>query len=273
MSNGQKLDPADRYVGEMDSLLKSAETRDKDLNIHQRIWLVMQDVWYVQKRDSGNNKFYNTVEHDDVTRKVRPALIRHGVIAYPHEIYESDAEIIRKEKYNANTNSNYEEIEFFTQVKIIYKFANIDDPEDFILVPTYAHGVDKAGNATGKAISYAIKYALLKALSLETGDKEDTDHLINSDADENAIEVYNMLGKDLFGDKWYEMSRKKIFHVTGGKTAEAVRAPTWAINEAIKNLYKLKKEKNENPDKDIEEINKEEEKKNSANDIISDFKD
>lgn len=266
--NGQ-LDPADKYIGDMDALIKKSEERKTDLNIYQRMHEAMKDIWYVKKREGDG--YYSTVEHDDVTRKIRPALIRHGIVAHPVDIDATDPQIIRKTKYDKYSDREYEQIEYFTQAKICVKFVNIDNPEDYLIVPSYAHGVDQAGNATGKAISYAIKYAFLKAFNLETGDQEDRDHLVNTESDANAVAVYNMLGEELFGDEWEEKSRHKIYVVTKGKTAEADRAPTWAINEAIKNLYKLKKKKFESPEKDINKIDEEEKKANPGNDIISDF--
>ena len=57
------------------------------LNIHQRLHAVMQEVSYVQKThkiDVGRG--YSVVTHDAVTAKVRPALVKHGVIAYPVDL-------------------------------------------------------------------------------------------------------------------------------------------------------------------------------------------
>jgi uncharacterized protein YpuA (DUF1002 family) len=51
------------------------------LNLYQRIALAMQSVSYVQKEKKQGMR-YSIVSHDDVTSKVRPALLANGVIYY-----------------------------------------------------------------------------------------------------------------------------------------------------------------------------------------------
>ena len=50
------------------------------------------------------------------------------------------------------------------------RFVNIDEPQDFFDVQSFGYGVDGQDKGPGKAMSYAVKYALLKALGLETGE-------------------------------------------------------------------------------------------------------
>jgi hypothetical protein len=50
---------------------------------------------------------------------------------------------------------------------------NIDDRTDYIDVETFGYGVDPQDKGPGKAMSYGVKYALLKVLGLETGDDPD----------------------------------------------------------------------------------------------------
>lgn len=272
-NSNEVIDPASAYVGSMDKILNFQ--RDRSLNIYQRINEVMKEVWYIKKQEKGRNP-YDTVEHDDVTRKIRPSMVRHGIVAPIQDLRTKPMQVISKEQVDFNTQEVITKKDFFTEANMVVRFTNIDNPNDFTDVYSYAHGIDNAGNATGKAISYAYKYALLKTFNLETGDREDTDHLIEHHADENAVELYNEIGEELFGDKWEVMSKKKVMAITRGKTAEIERAPMTAVNKAIKNLYALKKKKNENPDKDIEEINEEQDKEDKGsvmNDILKDFQD
>ena len=55
------------------------------------------------------------------------------------------------------------------------RFVNVDDAADFIEVATAGYGIDDQDKGPGKAISYAVKYALLKTLGLESGDDPDED--------------------------------------------------------------------------------------------------
>jgi hypothetical protein len=113
----------------------------------------MGEVDYVQKeKRQGMN--YSIVSHDAVTAKVRPLLHKHGVIYYPRALTVSQ---------NGNR----------TEAVFTVRFENIDDRADFIDVETFGYGVDPQDKGPGKAMSYGVKYALLKVLGLETGDDPD----------------------------------------------------------------------------------------------------
>jgi len=124
-------------------------------NVHQRLAAAMEEVDYIQKeRKQGMN--YTIVSHDAVTAKVRPVLLKNGIVYYP----------VRCEHlHNGNR----------AECSLTVRFVNIDEPSDFFDVPTFGYGIDTQDKGPGKAMSYAVKYALLKALGLETGDDPDTE--------------------------------------------------------------------------------------------------
>ena len=126
------------------------------LNIYQRMHAVMKAVGYVQKEDKKVNNQYTFVSHDAVTGKIRPALIEAGIITVPRVV-----------KWAQDGNR--------TEVNVEVDFVNIDKPEERITVPMFGFGIDQQDKGPGKAISYAVKYALLKAFSLETGDDPEKD--------------------------------------------------------------------------------------------------
>ena len=128
-----------------------APARD-DKNIHQRLHAVMQEVAYVQKdRKIGT---YMVVTHDAVTAAVRPSLVKNGVIYYPQNMIHTQ---------DGNR----------TEVHLDLVFANVNNPSDCVAVPTFGYGIDAQDKGPGKAVSYAVKMALLKALGLETGEDAD----------------------------------------------------------------------------------------------------
>lgn len=261
-------DPVEKYRGRMDELVEYE--RSKSANIHQRIHSIMKDVWYIKKE--GDTGQYKTVEHDDVTRKIRPALIRHGVTAKLEELDIDEPRIVPIKKYNSKADEEYEETHFLTQAEVVVRFTNIDNPEDYIDTPSYNLTKDKQPlTLSGKVLSYAVKMAILKTFTLETGVREDTDTLTDLDTDLHAVAMYNDLGEDLFGERWEKIGQQKIYQVTKGQTAEASRAPTEMLNKAIRKLWQLKKKKDDNPDKSIEEINKEQREEESGNDITDDL--
>lgn len=124
-------------------------------NVHQRLAAAMAEVDYIQKEQKkGMN--YTIVSHDAVTAKVRPVLLKNGIVYYP----------VRCEHlHNGNR----------AECSLTVRFVNVDEPSDFFDVPSFGYGIDTQDKGPGKAISYAVKYALLKALGLETGDDPDTE--------------------------------------------------------------------------------------------------
>ena len=64
-------------------------------------------------------------------------------------------------------------IDKFIRVRTTYRFVNIDNPAEFIEIETLGDGVDPQDKASGKAQTYADKYALLKCYKIPTGDDPD----------------------------------------------------------------------------------------------------
>lgn len=130
-------------------------------NIYQRISAVMAEVSYVQKEDKKVNNQYTFVSHDAVTAKLRPFLIKHGIVVVP-------------------TVTRYEQDGNRTEATVQVSFVNIDNPEDRVTVDYVGYGIDPQDKGPGKAFSYASKYAFLKVFCLETGDdpeRESIDHV------------------------------------------------------------------------------------------------
>lgn len=132
-------------------------------NVHQRLAAAMSEVTYIRKESKEGMK-YTIVSHDAVTAKVRPVLLKHGIVYYP----------VRCEHvHNGNR----------AECALTVRFVNIDAPEDFFDVPTFGYGIDPQDKGPGKAMSYAVKYALLKAMGLETGDDPDHDSIDHDNRD------------------------------------------------------------------------------------------
>lgn len=126
-------------------------------NLQQRIAAVMAECTYVQKnRPKGME--YSIVSHDAVTKKVRPYLLKHGV------------------RYHSTVLEHYQEGNR-TVAEVQTTFVNIDEPEDTESIVTFGYGVDSEDKGPGKAMSYAVKYALLKTLALETGEDADLESI------------------------------------------------------------------------------------------------
>jgi hypothetical protein len=141
----------------------TTKSEGKTLNVYQRLAAVMGEVDYIQK-EKKNGMNYTIVSHDAVTAKVRPVLLKHGVVYHP---------IRCEHTHNGNR----------AECAMTVRFVNIDAPTDFFDVPTFGYGIDTQDKGPGKAMSYAVKYALLKALGLETGDDPEAESVEHKQED------------------------------------------------------------------------------------------
>lgn len=141
-----------------------------DLNIYQRINKVMKLVKYVKKDSSitGAGAGYKAVSHDQVISVVRQALVDNGIMIYPNQI---KGEFIQMRDVNAMPNPI--KMGLYTGTYEI-NFVNIDDGNDKITATIEAHASDNGDKAPGKCLSYATKSAMLKVLSLETGENDES---------------------------------------------------------------------------------------------------
>ena len=139
------------------------------LNIYQRINNVMKAVQYVQKDSSvsGGGANYKAVSHDQVVSVARQSLVDNGIMIFPNQV---SGEFLVKRDLSAVPpvkmglySGTYE-----------INFVNIDDGSDKITATIEAHANDNGDKAPGKALSYATKSAILKVLSLETGENDES---------------------------------------------------------------------------------------------------
>ena len=116
----------------------------------------------------GRN-MYKAVGEADVLDAVKPIEAELGIYSYPY-----DREVIYQDMVTVNSGEK-ERVNAFFRIKVVYRFVNIDNPEEYIDIVSYGDGVDPQDKAPGKAMTYADKYALLKAYKIETGDDPDKD--------------------------------------------------------------------------------------------------
>ena len=138
-------------------------------NIFQRMSAITSEISTVAKNlsvDAGKSS-YKAVGEADVLAAVKPIEAKHGVYSYPvsRTIIDS-GELVSTTKYGDRK-------QLFMRVETVYRFVNIDKPEEHIDITTYGDGVDTQDKAPGKAMTYGDKYALLKAYKIQTGDDPD----------------------------------------------------------------------------------------------------
>lgn len=133
------------------------------MNIYQRCNAVRKKIGYVQK--DATVQSYRAVSHDMVTANLRDHLIEQGVMVIPTQV-----EGTMHEAGQTKSGAPIYRYEAIYQVA----FVNADDPSDRFEITLAAHANDSGDKAPGKACSYAVKYALLKVFSLETGENEES---------------------------------------------------------------------------------------------------
>ena len=150
--------------------------KNEVLNVYQRLAKVRESVPYLQKTQRGQQ--YQYVGSSDVLGALHAKINEVGVQLVPSIVDHKVTEHVEiGSQYNKYTKQNDEKkrITYFTELDMVMRWVNNDDPEDFIECAWYAQGVDIAGEkGVGKALTYAEKYFLLKYFNIAT-DKDDPD--------------------------------------------------------------------------------------------------
>lgn len=138
-------------------------------NIFQRMSAITQEITAVAKNlQVGTGKSqYRAVGEADILAAVKPLEVKHGVYSYPlsRNIVESGT---------MERDNNYgKSVQLYMRIKVTYRFLCIDNPESYLDIESFGDGVDTQDKAPGKAMTYADKYALMKAYKIITGDDPD----------------------------------------------------------------------------------------------------
>lgn len=151
-------------------------------NIYKRLSKITDELGVVAKNlevQTGVSKSYKAVSERDVIDAVKPLEVKHGVYSYPvsREVIESNL-LESETTYN---NKTTKKTTFMTRIKTVYRFVNVDDPAEFVETTVFSEGIDAQDKGSGKAMTYADKYALMKAYKLSTGDDPDASASIDTD--------------------------------------------------------------------------------------------
>ena len=148
------------------------------LNIFQKLIEVRKSTPYLQKESTGAQ--YKYVGSSQVLAALKSKMDELGLLLIPrvtgHKVLESaiqyyslDAEKKETEHVTKRTTT------YFTELDMTMTWVNAENPEETIECTWYGQGVDIAGEkGTGKALTYAEKYFMLKFFNVPT-DKDDPD--------------------------------------------------------------------------------------------------
>lgn len=186
----------------------------KEMNIYEKMSAITAEIGVVEKNLNvkvNSNSSYKAVSERDVLDAVKPIEQKYRVYSYPANRKIIDRDVLTKEtEYNGTiTRTNT----LFMRVETVYRFVNIDKPDEFIETTVYGDGLDTGDKASGKAMTYADKYALMKAYKLSTGDDPDKEaspeHGYEKKAEPKATTKQIALVEDLYTDEEIERICKK----------------------------------------------------------------
>lgn len=186
----------------------------KAMNIYEKMQAITNEIGIVKKNLTVNlgKSSYKAVGEADVLEAVKELEKKYRIFSYPcaRDIINNETLETTKTDYNGNeikTNT------FFLRIKVTYAFVNIDNPNEIVYGISYGDGMDTQDKATGKAMTYADKYALMKAYKITTGDDPDQAPSENfkikkttKSAVPKTIDINNKIGNGKYADlTWVEV--------------------------------------------------------------------
>lgn len=148
------------------------EEEIKKLSIYEKLSLITDEIGVVEKGlrvQVTKTSSYKAVSERDVLDAIKPIEKKYRVYSYPSKREVIDRDILTKETDYGKTNT------LFMRIETTYRFVNLDNTDEFVETTVYGDGLDTGDKAPGKAMTYADKYALMKAYKLSTGDDPDKD--------------------------------------------------------------------------------------------------
>lgn len=140
------------------------------MNIYEKLSAISTELMTVAKNlevGVGQNK-YKAVGEADVLRAVKPLEAKYRVYSYPVSRNIIESGTVENITYKGEVKKA-----LFERIEVVYRFVNIEKPDEFIEITSYGDGIDSQDKSVGKAMTYADKYALLKAYKIVTGDDPD----------------------------------------------------------------------------------------------------
>lgn len=144
------------------------------MNLYEKMAAITAELQTVAKNltvQQTKTSAYKAVSERDILDAVKPLESKYGIYSYPssREILESNMLESESEWQGKVTKKTT----FMTRIKTVYRFVNIEKPEEYIETTTFAEGIDSQDKGSGKAMTYSDKYALMKAYKISTGDDPD----------------------------------------------------------------------------------------------------
>lgn len=211
---------------------------ESQLNIYQRLLKITEELKTVEKNLSvpvTKNNSYKAVGERDVLDAVKPLEAKYGVYSYAYDRKIIENGELTSTRKDFQTGEVKELKQLYMRLEVVYRFVNVDNPEEYVEIKTYGDGIDSGDKAAGKAMTYADKYALLKAYKISTGedpDQEASDEL-KSYKDEKASPKQLAIISKYYKDD----SLQKLLNANN--IAKLEDLPKAKASELISKLYEI----------------------------------
>lgn len=136
--------------------------------IYQKLNHVMKEVGVVGKNQKNSTQGYRFRGIDDMLNALYPALTKHGVFMTPRCLSE------RNEIKDVVRSNGKAGVDKHVTIMMEYDFY-AEDGSKVTVGPVPAEGLDSGDKATNKALSAALKYALIQTFSIPTEDMAEGD--------------------------------------------------------------------------------------------------
>ena len=161
------------------------------MSVYEKMLNVMSKVGYLNKDgfvETSKGKGYKALTDEKVLTAIRPVLVEERLLMIPVKMDHRRTD----EKVTAydREGNQIERVNRLTDVDMVFRFIDVDNPSDIVEVVSSGTGVDTQDKGIGKAQTYAKKYAILNSFLVPSGDDTDqissekyTEELIGKSAD------------------------------------------------------------------------------------------
>jgi hypothetical protein len=136
--------------------------------IYKKMSEVMKDIGAIGKDQKNQAQGFKFRGIDQFVNSLYPALVKHGVFMAPRSIQHT------QELRDVVRGNGKQGVDKHVSILMEYKFY-AEDGSSVTIGPIPAEGLDSGDKATNKALSAALKYALIQTFSIPTEDMAEAD--------------------------------------------------------------------------------------------------
>ena len=138
------------------------EVAPEGLGVYVALHKVLRDMPDMERRKVQTFSAFNV---DDVYATVKPLFVEHGLVLIPTKVLTADY-----------VPGNYKSGGAYTHARLVmaYDLVAVGDGSKH-RIEFAAEGIDNQDKATNKAVQQALKYALIQALFINTGEDAEED--------------------------------------------------------------------------------------------------